>query len=415
MSAPSPVTSDSTVVVVGGGHTGFTAVKTLRAEGFAGSVVLLGSESSLPYRRTAVSKDLLAGDVPAQKLALAPESFYSDNEIETRTCSTATTLDTTARTVTLDDGERVGYDALLLATGASARTLPMVEGTTLRGIDDVAPLLDAIDRDPSLVVVGGGLIGCEVAAAARALGAQVSVLESAHAPLSRIAPAAVSELYRALHAENGVEMHLNVRLESTTRGADGRTTLVCADGRRFTAGTVLVSVGSQPNVSMAENAGLSVDGGVIVDRLFRTSAENVYAAGDVASVPNPVLGGRYRSEHWNGAAAQGSAAARAILGIDPGELETPWGWSTQYGRNLQFAGWTRADSEYVVRGSITERMFVAFALEQGALVGAIGMGRPKDIRTVRSLVPRAPSVDRHRLADESVPLAELDALGAGRL
>ena len=386
------MTTPDTVVIVGTGLTGYTAAKTLRASRFGGRIVLVGCETALPYRRTALSKDLLGG-AAASTIALDAESFYAENDIELRTGTTATALDTASRTLTLSGKEDIGYDALLLATGASARTLPMIDGATLRQLDDVEPLRRDIEHDRSLIVVGAGLIGCEVAATACGLGADVTVLESASAPLARVVPPEVSRMFTDLHAENGVRIHTDVALTSSARGSSSSTTITTADGRIFTSGTVLVAIGSEPNDALASAAGLDTDGGIVVDDHFRTSAEDVYAAGDVASIPNPVFVGRYRSEHWNGAAAQGAAAARAILGTEPGTLEIPWGWSSQYGKNLQFVGWTRHDDDYVVQGSINDRSFIAVAHRDGAVVGAVGMGRPKDIRAVRSQMAKdAPAV-----------------------
>lgn len=386
------------VVIVGTGATGYTAAKVLRAEGFTGSITQIGSEQEATYRRPAVSKELLLGtkSVDQVRLGAAIEG------VDVRTGVTAVAITDSA--VLLDDGDSVPYDALLLATGSRARQLDLPGSAhvfTLRTSADVAPLHADILRTGSLLVIGGGLIGCEAAAAARSLGAEVTVLEAASAPLSRIAPAEISQMYRDLHADNGITMHTDVTVTSLDKQDDGTLRAVAQDGRSWSAGTVLVSAGSVPNVELAAEHGLDIRSGVLVDAEMRTSTPNIYAAGDVAEVPNTILGGTYRSEHWNGAVDQATRAARSILGLDVGNLDVPWGWSTQHGVNLQFAGWTGVDDEYVVvRGTIADRRFTACALRDEKLVGAIGVGFPKDIRQIRSLIASGDPIDRDLLGED---------------
>ncbi|OZD01768.1 hypothetical protein CH275_18370 [Rhodococcus sp. 06-235-1A] len=385
------------IVIVGTGATGYTAAKVLRAEGFTGSITQIGSEQEATYRRPAVSKELLLGTKSVDQVRLGAPI----DGVDVRAGVTAVAVTDSA--VQLDEGDPVPYDALLLATGSRARQLDLPSSAhvfTLRTVADVAPLHADIERTGSLLVIGGGLIGCEAAAAARSLGAEVTVLEAASAPLNRIAPAAISQMYRDLHADNGIEMHTDVIV--TTLEERGEILVVTsADGRSWSAGTVLVSVGAVPNTELAAQLGLEIGSGILVDAGMRTSTPTVYAAGDVAEVPNTILGGTYRSEHWNGAVDQATRAARSILGLDVGSLDVPWGWSTQHGVNLQFAGWTGVDDEYVVvRGSIEDRRFTACALRGDTLVGAIGVGYPKDIRQIRSLIAHGDRVDRELLGED---------------
>ncbi|WP_052061492.1 NAD(P)/FAD-dependent oxidoreductase [Rhodococcoides fascians] len=385
------------VVIVGTGAAGYTAAKVLRAEGFTGSITIVGSEPETTYRRPTVSKELLLGTKSVDQVQLGA----AIDGVDVRTGVTATAV--TDSEVHLDEGAPVPYDALLLATGSRARQLdlPGAEHVfTLRTAADVAPLQAEIVRTRSLLVIGGGLIGCEAAAAARSLGAEVTVLEAASAPLNRIAPAAISQMYRDLHADNGVTMRTDVAVTGLEKLADGTVLATSADGRSWSAGTVLMSVGSVANTELGADLGLETASGILVDAGMRTSRPNVYAAGDVAEVPNSVLGGTYRSEHWNGAVDQATRAARSILGLDVGALDVPWGWSMQHGVNLQFAGWTDTHDEYfVVRGSIESRRFTACAVRDDRLVGAIGVGHPKDIRQVRTLIASAGPVDRNSLEE----------------
>ncbi|WP_415975926.1 NAD(P)/FAD-dependent oxidoreductase [Rhodococcus sp. 077-4] len=383
------------IAIIGSGATGYTAAKVLRAEGFTGSITMIGSEQAAPYRRPTVSKELLTGTKSIEQVQLGP----AIDGVDVR--SGVTAVGVTDSAVLLDEGDPVPYDALLLATGSRARQLDLPGHVfSLRGVADVAPLHAEIVRTESLLVIGGGLIGCEVAAAARSLGAEVTVLEAASAPLNRIAPASISQMYVDLHADNGIEFHTDVAVTDLDERGDGTVSVTAADGRSWSAGTVLVSVGSVPNIELAADIGLEIGSGILVDAGMRTSAPNIYAAGDVAEVPNRILGGTYRSEHWNGALDQATRAARSMLGLDPGVLDVPWGWSTQHGVNLQFAGWTGPDDEYVLaRGSIEDRRFTACALRDGRLVGAIGVGFPKDIRQVRAAIATETAVDHHQLTE----------------
>ncbi|QSE92942.1 FAD-dependent oxidoreductase [Rhodococcus pseudokoreensis] len=409
---PNPSTALSTVVIVGSGIAGASAAQTLRSEGFRGRVVLIGDEPTPPYRRPTVSKDLLSGATAAEKTALKPDSFWQEQDIELITGATAVELDARRKVVTLSSGETLHFSALLLATGGRARRLDGASGAnvfTLRSMADADSLRESIRRTGSLLVIGGGLIGCEVAATARSLGAGVTVLERDPSLLSRIVPPDVSTMIASMHSENDVDVCTNVTLASLNVGDDGAALATAADGRIWSAGTVLVSVGTVPEVTLAVAAGLRVHNGITVDGMFRTSADGIFAAGDAANIPGARGDERYRSEHWNGAQAQGIAAARSILGRPASFTDVPWGWSTQYGHTVQFAGATRVDDDYVVRGSVADRDFTAVAMREGTPVGAIAVGRPKDLRTVRTMIARGGTVDRAALEDESVALADVPA------
>ncbi|GAB4586848.1 NAD(P)/FAD-dependent oxidoreductase [Nocardia sp. IFM 10818] len=402
------------IVIAGAGVAGATAAKTLRGEGYCGEIVLLGAEASLPYRRPMVSKELLAGTVTEQRALLEPADFWRAQQIDVRTGSGVVRIDPDRRAVWLADGTEFGYDSLLLATGARPRALPGMAGPagvtagvhTLRERADIAAIRAALDADGSLLVVGAGLIGCEVAATARGLGARVTVLHAGATPLDRVAPAVIGECYRDLHGEHGVELHTGVCLSRLERTADG-VAAVAANGRRWVAGAVLVAIGAVPNTELAAAAGLDIADGILVDERYRTSAPGVFAAGDAAARFDPESGVHRREEQWNSARSQGAAAARSMLGIASGEADVPWGWSTQYGLNLQFAGRIAPDDELVVRGSPGSRSLTVLALREGRPTGAVALGRPADIRAAQALIARRIPLDPASGADESIPIARL--------
>ncbi|MDV7246585.1 MULTISPECIES: NAD(P)/FAD-dependent oxidoreductase [Rhodococcus] len=400
------------MVIVGTGIAGATAAETLRAEGFSGRIVMVGDEPSLPYRRPALSKDLLAGTMTAERALLKSDTAWTEKDIDIRSGISAETIDPERRTVALSDGETLTFEALLLATGGRAREFATRSGErihTLRGLADTTSLRDAIIGAGSVLIVGGGLIGSEVAATARSLGTEVTILEAAEAPLIRILPPAISKMYRQLHAEHGVTMETGVSLTSLTLDDHG-VVATDTEGRTWSAGMALVAIGMAPNTELAASARLSIDNGIVVDEHFRTSASGIYAAGDVANCPNPIIGGRHRTEHWNSAMSQGAAAAKAMLGRPALFTEVPWAWSTQYGHNLQFAGWPRADDDLIVRGSLDDRNFTALFSRNRMLVGAVSMGRPKDIRAARELIQHRSPLDQQALRDEDTSLADLAAI-----
>ncbi|MGW6376907.1 NAD(P)/FAD-dependent oxidoreductase [Rhodococcus sp. NPDC055112] len=405
----------SSIVIVGTGVAGITAAETLRAEGFSGSVTVIGDDPAHPYRRPALSKDLLLGTMPAEKARLRGLDYWTERGIEFRTSVAVLSIDVAGRSVRLDTGEELPYDALLLATGGRARGIEHSAGDAvlaLRSMHDVGPLRAAIERTNSILVIGAGLIGSEVAATARSLGAEVTMLEAAPAPLHRVLPPQVGELYEQIHRENGVALHTSVRLDELDSDGAGGVRASADDGRTWSAGAALLAVGMVPNTLLAERAGLTTADGIVVDEGYATSEPGVYAAGDVANCPNLVLGGRHRTEHWNSAQTQGAAAARAMLaGLDGAALaparEVPWCWSSQYGLNLQIAGWPHADDDTVVRGSIAERDFTLLTRRAGRLVGAVTLGRPKDLRAARVLIGEHPAIDPALLADESQDLTAL--------
>ncbi|WP_306362719.1 NAD(P)/FAD-dependent oxidoreductase [Nocardia sp. CC227C] len=374
------------IVIVGSGVAGATAAKTLRREGYSGEVVLVGAESGPPYRRPMVSKEILAATAAEPRTLLESADTWAALDIDLRTATGVEAIEPDVGKVRLSDGAMLGYDQLLLATGARPRRLPGAARNvhTLRGVADVKPLRAAAFDGGSLLIVGAGLIGCEVAATLAGLGVRVTVLHAGPTPLDRLVPAAVGEYYRRLHADHGVRIHTDVlldRLDDTDTGV----LATAVDGRTWSAPAALIAIGATPNTDLAAAAGLAVADGILVDECHRASAPGIFAAGDAAARFDPALGTHRREEHWNSAQSQGVAAAKAILGVELPPAEVPWGWSAQYGVNLQFAGDLAPGDDLVVDGA-ADRPDLVHVLRDGRPVGVIAIGRPAEFRSARARI-----------------------------
>ncbi|PPJ27310.1 FAD-dependent oxidoreductase [Nocardia nova] len=396
------------VVVVGAGVAGATAARTLRTEGYTGEIVLLGAEDRLPYRRPMVSKELLAGTANERRLLLESADSWRELDIEVRPGTPVEGIDVERDRLQLGTGEVLGYDALVLATGARARELPGPESGayTLRTAADADTLRAAVVAGGSLLVVGGGLVGCEAAATARVLGAAVTLVHAGDAPLERVAPAVIGAHCRNLHAGNGVDIHDAVVLDRIDGGAgDIRATAV--DGRAWTAAAVLVAIGAEPETELARRAGLAVGDGILVDESYTTSAPNIFAAGDAAAVYDPEFRVHRRTEQWNSAQAHGIAVAKSVLGQSLPAEEITWGWTTQYGVTIQFAGRPHPEDDVVVRTTDTPSQFIALCLRAGRLVAAAAVGRPADLRTARHLIAARTTHAPETWSDTTIALQEL--------
>ncbi len=380
------------IVVVGTGIAGATAALTLRAEGYDGPVVLIGDDPEAPYRRPPLSKEVLTGAQAPARTLLRPVGAWADQGIELRTGTEVTELDPAAAKITLADGSRIPYHRLLLATGGRPRNLPQareLDGVhRLRTLADARTLRTALLGARSLLVVGAGFIGLEAAAAARTLGLEVTVVETAATPVARALPPSLTDPLVTLHRENGVTLRTGIRLERLERRG---AAMVATDhtGAELTADLVLVAVGIAPATGLAEAAGIAVDDGILVDEYGATSAPGVFAAGDVARRPDPVLGGRTRVEHWANAQDHGAAAARAMLGVREPFGPVPWYWTHQYGTTLQVCGHPPAADGMEVEGDLGGPEFTARLHRQGRLTAVVCRNRPADFRRLRPEVAAA--------------------------
>ena len=403
--------SDPGIVVIGAGQAGGWAAKTLRDEGYAGRIVVIGEEPFPPYERPPLSKDVLLGEKPAESSYLWPEGAFGEWGIELRTGAQATAIDRRAGTVTLADGEALAYDKLLIATGSRVRKLPL-DGAEqdgvhyLRGIEDSEAIRADLGEGARLAVIGGGWIGLEVAAAARTLGAEVTVVEALDRLCARALTPDMSAYLLEVHRGRGVDVRLGAATEALT--GDGRVTGVrLAGGEVLPATAAVIGIGVVPNVELAEAAGLAIDNGIGVDALCRTSDPRIFAAGDVTNHPNAPLGRNIRLESWENAQNQGIAAARAMLGGETPYAEIPWFWSDQYDVNIQLVGLPEGFDETVTRGARADGSFVEFYLRGGRIDGAAAINNPRDIRFAKRLMQAEKVVDPAALADPSVKLQAL--------
>lgn len=402
----------ATFVIVGGGLAGATATATLRAGGFDGRIVLVSDEVHLPYSRPPLSKDVLRGESEPDVTMLRPAGWFADHDVDLALGVRAERIEAIDHVVALEDGRRLRYDKVLLATGGRARALDVpgfdLDGVhTLRTLDDALVIGPPLRAGASVVVVGAGFIGAEVAASARRLGCAVTMLEIAELPLNRVLGADVGRRYAAIHREEGVALHTGVGVAAIEGNGHVRR-VVATDGAIHEADLVIAGVGLVPELGLATRSGLDVGNGILVSDRCETSAPDVFAAGDVALHPNPILGQTIRVEQWQNAQHQGAAAARNMLGHDEPFAEVPWFWSDQYDVNLQMAGLPRATDDVVFRGDRDSRTFTVFYVRDGALAAVVGLNRPKDVAHGRRLVAGHARIGADVLADESVDLAALN-------
>ncbi len=397
-----------TYVIVGAGLAGAKAAETLREEGFEGRISLIGSEPELPYERPPLSKDFLRGESPREKARVHPDDFYSNHDIELRTESTVSAIDTAAREVHLDGGERVGYERLLLATGAEPRRLS-VPGADLAGLHYLRDLSDAdtiaarLDKGGRVVVIGAGWIGSEVAASARVKGLEVAVIETGRVPLERVLGGELGEIYAELHREHGVELVADATLEAF-EGASRVERVRLADGRALEADFVIAGVGVTPRVELAERAGIAVDNGVLADERLETSVPGVFAAGDVVNAHHPFYGRRLRVEHWANALHQPQAAAKAMLGKPVSYDRLPYFFSDQYDTGMEYTGFASEWDEVVFRGDPAGREFIAFWLKEGRVEAGMNFNVWEVTDEIQQLIRSRARIDVARLRDTDAAL-----------
>ena len=401
------------IVIVGAGHAGGSAAAFLRQFGHAGSIVVIGTEPHLPYQRPPLSKAYLKGAATADSLLLRPAAYYADRDVELITGCTVTTIDATQRLVVTDDGRRLPYDVLILATGSTARRLA-VPGSELGGVHHLRDIADAdalrrhMAPGHRLAIIGGGYVGLEAAASARLLGAEAVIIEREPRLLARVAAAPLAEFFAAYHRAHGVEIITGadvVRLEGRQGNVDA---VILGDGRRIDCDAVLVGIGGQACDALALSAGIACDNGVVVDENARTDDPHIYAIGDMTRRPLPLDDDRrHRLESVPNAIEQARRAANSILGLPQPAHELPWFWSDQYDLKLQIAGLPFDTDAIVVRGDPAAAKFAVYHLRGGQVRAVEAVNSIPDFMGGKALIASGRQVDPARLADTTVSIKAL--------
>jgi 3-phenylpropionate/trans-cinnamate dioxygenase ferredoxin reductase subunit len=405
--------SSDTFVIVGAGMAGGKAAETLREEGFDGRIVLIGAEPHRPYERPPLSKDYLRGESEQPAWLQEDEGWYAANNVELRTSSVVQSIDAGDKAVVLGGGERVGYDRLLLATGGEPRRLPVPGGDldgvhVLRTIEDSKAIQGLFDSGGRLVVIGGGWIGCEVAASAKQKGMDVTLIETLELPLLRVLGPELGAFYRDVHQDHGVDMLLGSGVEAI-EGSGRAERVRLSDGDTIDCAAVLVGIGVAPRTELVDGIA-RVDNGVVVDERLQSSADGIYACGDIANAAHPVFTQHVRVEHWANALEQGPAAARSMLGRDVSYDKVPYFFSDQYDVGMEYAGLHDPNvDELVVRGDMGSREFVAFWVRGDRLMAGMNVNVWDVSDPIQELVHSRATVDRARLADPDVPIAEVSS------
>jgi 3-phenylpropionate/trans-cinnamate dioxygenase ferredoxin reductase subunit len=397
------------VVIVGAGQAGFQVAASLRMAGYEGAITLIGDEPNLPYQRPPLSKGFMAGKQDIEGTALRPSAFYESHRIDLMMGAKVTEIDRVARAVRLASGRNVPYEALVLAAGARNRTLP-IERAGLDGICYLRTDVEAVDirqrleHAQDVVVIGGGFIGLELAAAASTLGKSVRVLELQSRLMPRVVSPVLSDFYRDVHASQGVVISLGVALSDVV-GDHGKVSgIILSDGSVCPADLVLVGIGVVPNTELAVDAGLPVSNGIVVDEYLRTEDESVYAIGDCANHPNPFVTGRVRIESVQNAVDQAKCIAAAIVGRSESYCAVPWFWTDQFDIKLQMAGLSGGYGQVVMRGEPESRKFSVFYFRDGRLAAVDSVNRPADHLAARKLIGARTAITPAQAADPGVDL-----------
>lgn len=392
-------------VVVGASQAGCWISKTLRQEGFKGKITMIGEESYYPYERPPLSKDVLLGKTDIESTYFFKPESYKDDDIDVLLNTRVQKISCSDKNILLQDGRLLSWDRLALATGSRVRRLE-VEGSGLDGIhylrnlNDTRVIKESAKPDSTVVIVGGGWIGLECAATLKNLGCNPIVIESSDRLCARAVAPDISAWMNDFHTKNGIDIRLNTSVKSFK--GDGSVTRVClSDNSQIDCSSVVIGIGVLPNVELAEEAGLLVDNGIVVDDLCATSDKDIFAAGDVANHPNNFLKQRVRLESWDNAMKQGISAGISMLGKGKSYSEIPWFWSQQFDANIQIIGIPDSWDEAIVRGTKTANEFTEFYLKDNQIVGAVAVNNNREIRVTKRLMQSGKKIESADLTDSS--------------
>ncbi|MEM7361111.1 MAG: FAD-dependent oxidoreductase [Pseudomonadota bacterium] len=401
----------TSVVIIGASHAAAEAISSLKKKGFDGQIILIGDEKLLPYQRPPLSKKYFNDEVTIEQLYIKGPATYDDAGVVQMLGRTVEAIDRDAKSVSLDGGEQVHYDKLIIATGTRARHLP-VPGADLPQIkylrtkDDVDQIKALLKPQSRLLIVGAGYIGLEVAASARKQEVEVTVLEAMERVLQRVTSPVVSEFYQQVHQQEGVDVRLNAMLQEFVGDAEN-CKAVLAGGESIDFDLAIVGIGVIPNTELAENAGLACDNGIVVDEYTQTADPDIYAVGDCSNHPSLIYDRQLRLESVPNAMGQARTAALSICGEQVVYDEVPWFWSDQYDVKLQTVGLCQDYDEIVVRGEPEQRKFAAFYLQQGRLIAVDAINSPAEFMISKKLVANRAQPAAEQLADAAVPIKTL--------
>ena len=399
------------LVIVGAGQSAAQCVLILKRNNFEKPIVVIGEEDHLPYQRPPLSKDYLSGDVGLDRIYMKTQDFYDQNNVTVKISTKVLSLDRKEKMIDLSKGVDLPYENLVLATGSRVRQLE-VEGSGLkninylRSINDSNSLKEQFKKGKSLVIIGAGYIGLEVAAAAVKKGMRVTVVEMEDRVMSRTVDPIISDYFDTLHRNKGVEIILG----SALKEFEGKTfveKVVCTDGTTLDADSVVVGVGILPNQELAESAGLRCNNGILVDEFGRTEDPSIFACGDCTNHPNFYVNKNIRLESVHNALEQAKTVALSLLGKPEKYDQVPWFWSDQFDEKLQIVGLSGDHDETVVRGSIEENFFMLFYLKRGELIAVDSVNNPKDFLISKKLVANKLKISSDVLCDQSVDLKDL--------
>ena len=394
-------------IIIGAGHAAAQLAQSLRQESWEGSITIVGEEAYLPYHRPPLSKAYLMGEKKPDEILIRAESMYAKLGVEFKLNQRVTAIDRVDQCLTTDDGQRLRFDRLVICTGSRPREVSLpgshLHGVCyLRSIADVEAIKKHVARGKHAVIIGGGYIGLETASVLRKLGMDVTVLEMMDRVLQRVTCTEISEFFARVHTEEGVTIETGVSAESFV-GQDHVEAVLCHDGSRYAADLVIIGAGIVPNVELAEQAGLDVENGIIVDEFGQTADSRIFAAGDCTNHPNALIGCRLRLESVPNAVEQAKTVAAAICNKEKPYAAHPWFWSDQYDIKLQIAGLNQGYDEVLIRGDSSKgRSFVAWYLQSGQLIAADCVNRPKEFVVARQLLSRSTNASPDSLVDESV-------------
>jgi len=409
---PKPEGTDPrTFLIVGGGAAGNAAAETLRREGFAGRIVMATAEADLPYDRPNLSKEFMSGDAKPEWMPLRSAKFYANQRIEVLSETRVASIDAGKKSVVLSTGQTLSYDKALLATGGAPRKLPVPGGDgegcfQLRSFADARLISEAAGAARKAVLIGAGFIGMELASSLRKRGLEVTVVSPESLPLAGLLGDRVASILRTRHEKDGVTFASGVSVVQIS-GRQGSKTITLSDGRRLEADFIVRGIGVQPVVDYLQGTGIVENGAVPVNPQLRTKHADLFAAGDIAVVPDTRSGAGIRIEHWVVAERQGQHAARSMLGSDAPYIEVPFFWTRQTGASLKYVGFARQWDEVAVRGDAEKGKFLAGYYSGGKLLAAATMGLSNELTAVKVMMERNTPLPPARLADESVDLQKL--------